>query len=183
MNGVLPPVTVNNGVLSDSQLTVSRQAVAAGLALKGVSVAAEGEEESEVDGGRMLLALTAEVESPERVSAGNKSFASVAVQTVGGETPMFSFGRKGSSSDSSPVVSSDEAEERRQEGGGEERPPRPLEECLTIFKSDVSELHCRFITPYNTVSGCCVGIPGYILELSSLRAGRLLSQTWRSCNW
>ena len=180
MNGVLPPVTVSNGILPDSQLTVSRQAVAAGQALKG------GEEESEVDGGRMLLALTAEVESPERVSAGNKSFTSVAVQTVGGETPMFSFGRKGSSSNSSPVVSSDEAEERRQEGGGEERPPRPLEECLTIFKSDVSELHCRFITPYNTVSACCVGIPGYILELSyssSLRAGRLLSQTWRSCSW
>lgn len=76
------------------------------------------------------LALT------DGISQVRKRVTSVAIQTVPKENAMFSIARRSSSSSDSAVASSDEIEEKRELE--DEQPQRSLEECLAIFRSDVS---------------------------------------------
>ena len=73
-----------------------------------------------------------------------KSFSSVAVQTVPEESGVFALRQNSlSSSDTSGVCASGDevtmGEEEEEEGKrGEDKTPRPVAECLSIFQSDVS---------------------------------------------
>lgn len=78
------------------------------------------------------LALT------DGVSQVRKRVTSVAIQTVPKENTIFSIARRSSSSSDSALASSDETEEKRELE--DEQPQRSLEECLAIFRSDVSAI-------------------------------------------
>lgn len=83
-----------------------------------------------------------------------KRATSVAVQTMPKENAVFSFARLSSSSSDSALASSDETEEKKELE--DDQPPRPLEECLALFRSDVSVvlLVVRYIYCTETFGQC-----------------------------
>lgn len=130
-----------NDPLKSAALSPLKGSVACPVALQAInaSVGLSEAKSSDVNGER-LLALT---NRQDGAATSKMASTSITTQTVPKENAVFSIARCSSSSSDSAMVSSDETEEKREPE--DDQTLRSLEECLTIFKSDVSAM-----LPYST---------------------------------